>query len=33
MKEKEKGRVYLSRSPYLQILTIKWKILKKGEKP
>lgn len=33
MKEKEKGRVYLSGSPYLQILIIRWKTLKKGEKP
>jgi hypothetical protein len=33
MKEKEKGRVYLSGSPYLQILTIRWKVLEKGEKP
>lgn len=33
MKEKEKGRVCLLGSSYLQILTIRWKILEKGEKP
>jgi hypothetical protein len=33
MEEKEKGRVYLSGSSCVQILTIRWKALKKGEKP